>query len=411
MTTNRRHDIDALRALAFLLLILYHVGMYYVAGWPWHIKSPHAAEWLRWPMVIVNIWRMDLVFLVSGVAFGFLSRGMTPLTLIRQRAVRLLLPLVFGMAVIVPYQAYAQGVANGLVAPGFAAFMARYLMGGPWPKGAFDGSDFPMTWNHLWYLPYLFAYTAVLALLAPVMRSAPILRLRGAFTGLRRWRLLVLPALPLLVFTLVLSPRFPATHDLIHDWYLHALYFTVFLYGYWMGVDEGIWRELARLRRWSLALAVACIAAFVLLRLSGADVQVAAWATRVLRAAYLWTAIAAILGFAHRHLNRPWPWLGWANESVYPWYMLHQTLIIAGAVALASLRLGPVLEPALLVAITLFGCWALTDGLIRRLRWLRPLFGLKPVGRVGIRTSAPLPKCLRTPDRYGRKVGPWPSGK
>src|SRR5262249_51501932 len=43
-TTIRRHDIDALRALAFLLLILYHVGMYYVAGWPWHLKSPHAAE-------------------------------------------------------------------------------------------------------------------------------------------------------------------------------------------------------------------------------------------------------------------------------------------------------------------------------------------------------------------------------
>ena len=102
MTTNRRYDIDALRALAFLLLILYHVGMYYVAGWPWHIKSPHAADWLRWPMVIVNVWRMDLVFLISGVAFGFLSRGLAPLALIRQRALRLLLPLVFGMAVVGP---------------------------------------------------------------------------------------------------------------------------------------------------------------------------------------------------------------------------------------------------------------------------------------------------------------------
>ena len=40
---NRRHDIDALRALAFGLVILYHVAMYYVAGWHWHLKSPHAA--------------------------------------------------------------------------------------------------------------------------------------------------------------------------------------------------------------------------------------------------------------------------------------------------------------------------------------------------------------------------------
>ncbi|MDM0104130.1 acyltransferase family protein [Variovorax sp. J22R24] len=411
MTTNRRHDIDALRALAFLLLILYHVGMYYVAGWPWHIKSPHAAEWLRWPMVVVNVWRMDLVFLVSGVAFGFLGRGMAPLGLIRQRALRLLLPLAFGMAVVVPYQAYAQGVANGLVEPGFAAFMTRYLVGGPWPKGAFDGSDFPMTWNHLWYLPYLFTYTAVTVLLMPLMRTAPIQRLRSAFTGLRRWRLLVLPALPLVLFTLVLAPRFPVTHDLIHDGYLHALYFTVFLYGYWMGVDEGIWHELERLRNWALVLAVACIAAFIVLKVTGADAEISARATRVLRAAYLWTAVVAILGFAHRHLNRPWPWLGWANESVYPWYTLHQTLIIAGAVALAPVRLGPVLEPVLLIAITLLGCWALTDGLVRRFRWLRPLFGLKPIGHVGIRTSAPLPKCLRTPGGYGRKVEPRSPGK
>lgn len=57
--------------------------------------------------------------------------------------------------------------------------------------------------------------------------------------------------------------------------------------------------------------------------------------------------------------------------------MLHQTLIIVAVVALAPLQLGPVLEPVLLVALTLLGCWALTDGLIRRVAWLRPLFGLK----------------------------------
>lgn len=402
-TTNRRHDIDALRALAFLLLILYHVGMYYVAGWPWHLKSPHAAEWLRWPMLVVNIWRMDLVFLISGVAFGFLSRGRTPMAVIRLRAFRLLLPLVFGMAVVVPYQAYAQGVSNGLVAPGFSAFMVHYLAGGPWPKGAFDGSEFPMTWNHLWYLPYLFVYTAILALLTPAMRSGPGARLRAAFLGLRRWRLLAIPVLPLLLFTLVLAPRFPATHNLVRDWYLHALYFTVFLYGVWMGVDEGIWRELERLRRWSLALALGCIAAFVMLRLSGIDASNAAWITRVLRAAYLWTAIAAIVGFAYRHLNRPWPWLDWANDSVYPWHMLHQTLIIIGAVALASMQLGPVLEPVLIVAVTVLGCWALSDGLIRRLRWLRPLFGLKRLERA---VNSVHPDSRSDDCRPGRRATP-----
>ena len=30
---NRRYDIDALRVLAFGILILYHCGMLYVPGW------------------------------------------------------------------------------------------------------------------------------------------------------------------------------------------------------------------------------------------------------------------------------------------------------------------------------------------------------------------------------------------
>ncbi len=377
----RRHDIDALRAMAFLFVILYHVGMYYVAGWHWHLKSPHAAEWLQWPMVALNLWRMDLVFLVSGVSLGFLSRGQGTWALLRSRGVRLMLPLAFGMAVVVPYQAYAQGVANGLVAPGFGAFLLRYLpMNAPWPKQAFDGAEFGITWNHLWYLPYLFAYTALVALTLPLWHCAAGQWLRRAFNGLRGWRLLLLPVVPLLVFTMLLAARFPGTHNFVRDFHLHSIYFTLFLYGYWMGVDTGVWKELERLRRVSLALAVAVIAVFIALRV-GAKGPLTGPVADLLRVLYLWLMVATILGHAHRHLNRPWPWLRWANESVYPWYVLHQTLIVIGITVLAPLALGPVVEPALLVASTLAGCWLLTDGLIRRVGFLRPLFGLKPANK------------------------------
>ena len=401
---HRRHDIDALRALAFLFVILYHVGIYYVAEWPWHLKSPHAAEWLQWPMRILNLWRMDLVFLISGVSLGFLSRGQGTWGLLRSRGLRLMLPLAFGMAVIVPYQAYAQGVANGLVAPGFGAFLLRYLsMGQPWPKQAFDGAEFGITWNHLWYLPYLFTYTALVALTLPLWKSAAGQRLRGAFNGLRSWKLLLLPVVPLLVFTMLLASRFPATHNLVRDFHLHSIYFTMFLYGYWMGVDTGVWKELERLRRVSLALAVAVIATFIALR-AGMKSPPSGLPMDTLRMLYLWLAVATILGHGHRYLNRPWPWLRWANESVYPWYVLHQTLIIVGVTLLAPLALGPVVEPALLVALTLLGCWLLTDGLIRRVNILRPLFGLKLRQRAA--TSSAARKQGLRPERGLRSPSP-----
>ena len=390
---GRRHDIDALRALAFALVILYHVAMYYVADWPWHLKSPHAAEWLQAPMRALNLWRMDLVFLISGVAFGLVRRGRTVAGLLRLRTLRLLLPLAFGMAVVVPYQPYAQGVANGLVAPGFGDFLRRYYSGGPWPVGAFDGWQAGVTWNHLWYLAYLWLYTVALGLLLPLAESAPGRRLRSAFTGLRGPALVLLPALPLALYSVLLWPHFPPTHDLVHDGWLHAVYFTVFVYGYWIGLDGGLWAEMARLRWRTLALALCLLAGYlVLLSLAQRHgLRAARQPLRLLADAYLWSMLLAILGWAHRHLNRPWPWLRWANDSVYPWYMLHQTAIIVLAVWLAPARLGPVLEPLAVVAGTVAACWALT-AVVRRVAWLRPLFGLP-----GRPRRATMPPCQPHP--------------
>ena len=91
-----------------------------------------------------------------------------------------------------------------------------------------------------------------------------------------------------------------------------------------------------------------------------------------------WIWIVAVLGFAHRYLNRPFPWLSYANEAVYPWYVLHQTLTIVAGYWLSQQALGPIVEPALVVVATIGGCAVLHEFVIRRNRLLRPLFGMKP---------------------------------
>jgi peptidoglycan/LPS O-acetylase OafA/YrhL len=389
---NRRHDIDALRVFAFALLILYHAGMLYVAGWDFHLKSSHLAGWLQYPMLFLNRWRMELLFLISGLAVNFMRRRASLPALARSRSVRLLLPLVFGMLVVIPIQPYVQGLSTHLVQPGFGRFLLRYWSGGPWPAGAFTGWQFGFTWNHLWYLPYLWVYTMLLLALLPLLESRPGQCLRTTVLRLRGPALLWLPAIPLFVWDRLLADRYPFTGAFWGDWYAHALYFSMFLYGYLLGTDAGLWSELARLRRISLPSALACFALYLAgIYLLPDAAPGAVWAiVHALRYAYLWTAICAVLGWGHAYLNRPFPWLPYAREAVYPWYVLHQSLLLFFAWRLMPLGLGPVAEPALIIAGTVGGCALLHECVIRRTRWLRPLFGLDALPRKAV-TKVALP--------------------
>jgi peptidoglycan/LPS O-acetylase OafA/YrhL len=384
---TRRHDIDALRAIAFAFLILYHLAMIYVAGWDFHVKSDYQANWLQWPMQFMNRWRMDLIFLISGMSSAMLwqksaAGAKTDQAFFRSRSLRLLLPLLFGMAVIIPVQPYCQGVTNGLVEPGYGQFLLHYYSGYHWPARAFDGWQYGFTWNHLWYLAYLWDYTAVLLLARQLGRiptlSNMALRWKSAFLGLRGWRLIAIPAASIYIVLATLCLAFPETHDLVNDWYAHGMYFMMFIFGWWLGNDGPIWQELLRLRKASALLALLAYAGYAGMGSQLSDMA-PAWqllAIWLLRALYVWTMLCAVLGWGHALLNRPFSWLGWANQAVYPWYILHQSLMILLAYWLIPLKLGGALEAGLVGAGTVLGCWLLT-ACIQRINWLRPCFGLK----------------------------------
>lgn len=379
--TTRRYDIDALRVIAFALLILYHVCMLYVTDWGWHVKSSYQTEALQWPMIFLNRWRMSLLFLISGIAIGLFNPAGATGRFALSRTWRLFLPLLFGMFFIVPVQAYCQGVSNGLVTPGFGAFLLRYWSFQPWSKDAFDGWQYGITWNHLWYLAYLWVYTSLLCVLLPALESRTGKRVQAALGNLRGASLIVLPALPLVLYLTTIAKYFPTTNDLIHDWFQHALYFSVFLYGYVMARSTALWQELVRLRYVTIVLAPVLFAVYMFCNVQlgehPSDLMVAG--VRGMRGFYLWTALLAILGWGHALLNRPYRLLPYATEAVFPWYVLHQSLIVLVAYWLIPLQLGPVIEPLLVIVATLGGCAVLHEFVIRRSVVLRPLFGLKSI--------------------------------
>ncbi|WP_346839655.1 acyltransferase family protein [Microbulbifer sp. SAOS-129_SWC] len=381
---RRRYDIDAIRVLAFGLLILYHLGMFYVADWGWHVKSSHSSERLQLLMLLVNQWRMPLLFLISGAASWFLFRKLSAARFAGQRLWRLLLPLLFGMLVVVPPQAYVEALANGAIAPGYTQFLAHYLSFRPWPTGAFTGSTYGITWNHLWYLPYLICYTLALIPLALWLRPREE-KLLARLARLNGWALILLPLPALMLYGLVLYPRFGGiNHALAGDWYAHAQFFTFFMLGYGFAGSSAVWRTLAGMR-WHLLLLSPLLFALLLIfdrvlpdnRLPAQSV-IAALVTYANR----WCWILAVLAWGHQLLNRPFRWLPYANEAVFPWYILHQSITVTAGYYLAQRNLGPVLEPLLLLTATVGGCLLLHELVIRRTPLLRPLFGLKPLPAV-----------------------------
>ncbi len=216
-------------------------------------------------MLLVNQWRMPLVFLVSGLAVNFLRRRIDDGQMARQRLARLGIPLLFGMAVIIPPQAYLEALSNGATEPGYLAFLWHYFTFQGWPEGAFTGSHIGITWNHLWYLPYLLCYTLALIPLARFLdgRGAG---LRRRFQALRGGWLVALPLVPLLASGLFVRPFTNGfTFDLVTDWYGHSQFFTFFLIGYLLGTDAGLWGELARLRRRALGFGLASFATLMFL--------------------------------------------------------------------------------------------------------------------------------------------------
>ena len=385
---RRRHDIDALRVIAFAILIGYHASGVYEVDSDYHVVSSYQVAWLDYARIVVNRWRMPLLFAISGIAIGLALPGRHPGRFALLRTWRLVLPLVFGMLAIVPIQAYCEGVGRGMIEPGFGAFMQRYWLLQPWPAGSFTGAEHGVTWNHLWYLAYLWVYTLVLVALQPLLQS-------GAIRGLQAWlgrhlppAALLLPALLSFAYLVLLKPRFPETHALVGDWYLHAEYFTVFVLGYLVADDERFWQVVLRLRWRTLAVAVVAICVELLLKAAGQFLPAEAvpamaagidWGMieRGARALYLWSALLAILGWGRALLDRPFRWLPYATEAVYPWYILHQSLIVLVAYWLIPLRLGAWWEPALVLLGTVAGCLLLHEFVIRRVALLRPLFGLK----------------------------------
>ena len=101
----RRHDLDALRALAMLLGIVLHTALSFAPGL-WLVEDSDQSDLFSLLFLAIHGFRMPVFFLMSGFFTAMLWRRRGLGALVRQRTMRVFLPLVLAWVTIIPAMNY-----------------------------------------------------------------------------------------------------------------------------------------------------------------------------------------------------------------------------------------------------------------------------------------------------------------
>ena len=368
-TSGRRHDLDWIRIAAFALLIVYHVGLAY-GPFDWHVHSVHTLEWIREGVLITNPWRLTLLFLVSGAALRFMTLRKTPAEVARLRLARLGPPLIFGVLVLVTIQSWIEAMDKSHEAISYPAWLWHEFS----PSGLADGVPL----NHLWFVLYIAVYSFVVVALLnrPAWIAAAEARIGPALRG---WRLLVLPAIYLMVVRAWLFPHFGLTNNIVWDWYNHAQSLAAFLFGFLAVRQESIWKDFQRFRWVGLGVAAVALPLMMMQVAHPGGGAFGGIPRNAVVALDQWAVIVAALGFASLYLRKSSsPALAYLNDAVFTLYLAHQTILVCAVWLIRPAGLPVWLEAPILITVTIGGSLLIYE-IVRRAPLLRPIWGLKPL--------------------------------
>lgn len=376
--SKRLYYIDWLRVIAFFLLIFFHTGMFFVPWW-FHFRNNETSELFELWMIGLSQFRLPLLFMISGMGVYFAFSHRKIKEFIKERSTRLLLPLVFGMLVVIPPQIYFERLTQNVHFDNYFDFWKTVFNFVPYPEG---GS---LSWHHLWYIIYIFVYSILAIPLLKFLRSENSINLKTKLlTFFSKPGRIYLLGLPLLICYYSLAPFFPTTHALINDWYNFTYSLIFFIYGMFIISIDGLWDVIERSRKLSLKIALIPFA-FLWLFVWGPTFYIMNEDTTAffffygfLKITFVTCWLLAVLGYSRILLNRTNKLLTYSTEAVYPFYILHQTIMMIFGYYILQLPFGIFPKFILVVIVTFGGSFLLYEFFIKRFNVTRVLFGMKP---------------------------------
>ncbi len=342
----RRYDIDWLRVIAIGLLLIYHVA---IGFQPWgrmigFITSSQSWDALWIPMAMLNVWRIPLLFFVSGMGVYFAMRQRNWKELITERTLRIWLPFVFGMFAIVPLHVFVLFY--------YSKMELRYIIDP----------------GHLWFLGNIFVYVLLLSPLFYYLKNNEHGKVVRAIRTVFHTPLGLLVVMAAFVAEVLIVKPIP--YELYAmTWHGFFLGLLAFFFGFCFVLSgDRFWQMLLTWRWMFLVLAAGLFA----LRFFYFKLQAPAYL--LVAESQLW--IYSVLAFGHKYLNRGGKVLQYLSAAAYPVYILHMVFLYLASMFVFSFNLPVQLQFLLVLLLTLGGC-LLSYEVIRRIKWVRVLFGMK----------------------------------
>lgn len=332
--------------IAIGLLLIYHIGIVFQ---PWgiyygFIQSSESSSALYIPMSMLNIWRIPLLFFISGMGICFSLRRRNWKQLLIERSQRILIPLLFGIFFIVPLHGYL-----------FQFYYNQDL-------------EYLPNLGHLWFLANICIYVLQIIGFAFLDKNYDYKFFIFFRDLLKKPYFIYVFIIPFVIEAVIINPEYFGAY--VGSGHGFVLGMLAFFFGFiFIAIGDQFWKAVTKTRNVSLFGAIFLF----LIRYFFYDLNGPIYLSAV--ESICW--IFSVFGYGHYYLNKSSQLLKYLSQAAYPIYIIHMFFLYLGAVIFLPLKLPITLNIIFLVIFTFASCFIAYEFLIRRITKIRPLFGLK----------------------------------
>ena len=364
---ERRYEIDWIRNISILMLFVYHTAAIFCAFGDFYIVSEHKNIIANLLIVLMFVWYMPTLFFLAGASTYFASKKRNFKEYLVERIKKLFIPLLFGIAVLVPPQTYIARVWRGESGLNYIEHL-KYFFTHLTDFTGYDGAFSPA---HLWFILYLFVVSIVGGFVVfGIFKKDKFVRC----TEMLKRTLFNKYSFVILLVLGIISDLFPS----IMGKSIVACLF-IFMMGYLVYSDRRVLDVVIEKRFKSLVMII--VSAFIgmlyiFLVRDGVSNSFVWIIESILKNMVLISAISTIVGFASIYLNSNNKLLKYLNSSAFPVYIIHQPILLALAFYIIPVVSSTLMSMILIIVTSLVVSFLVFE-VLKRMKFMNIFLGIK----------------------------------